>query len=205
MTLSRRDAIFGMLFGAGLVGLRSLASGVPAAILLDPRKALAADPGAGTLSSSGLKPQFLIFSTTGSGDPVNCNVPGTYGDPNIGHATDPSMAATPMTFGSETIPGAKIWSTLSPAVLARTCFFHHGTYTVIHPDEGKVLRMMGAVTGGEMLPSMLSRELAPVLGTVRQQPISLSGSFTEAVYFQGAPQPLLTPPTLSSGLASPKN
>jgi hypothetical protein len=51
---------------------------------------------------------------------------------------------------------------------------------------------------------MLSRELAPALGTVRQQPISLSGSFTEAVYFQGAPQPLLTPTTLASVLAPPK-
>ena len=90
-------------------------------------------------------------------------------------------------------------------MLARTCFFHHGTYTVIHPDEGKVLRMMGAVAGGEMLPSMLSRELAPALATVRAQPISLSGSFTEAVYFQGAPQPLLTPTTLSSVLSSPNN
>jgi hypothetical protein len=61
------------------------------------------------------------------------------------------------------------------------------------------------VAGGEMLPSMLSRELAPALGTVRAQPISLSGSFTEAVYYQGAPQPLLTPTTLASVLASPKN
>ncbi len=100
---------------------------------------------------------------------------------------------------------AQIWSTLPAATLARTCFFHHGTYTVIHPDEGKVLRMMGAVAGGEMLPSWLSRELAPALGTVRAQPISLSGSATEAVYYQGAPQALLTPTTLSSVLSSPTN
>ncbi len=200
MNLNRRDALLSMLFGAGLVGLRSLATGVPAAILLNPRQALAADP-----VPAVSKPQFVIFSTTGNGDPVNCNAPGTYDDPNIGHPTDPSMAATPMTFGADTIKAGKIWSTLPAAVLARTCFFHHATYTVIHPDEGKVLRMMGATAGGEMLPSLLSRELAAPLGTVRQQPISLSGSFTEAVYFQGAPQPLLTPTTLSSVLASPKN
>ena len=200
MNLNRRDALFSMLFGAGLVGLRSLATGVPAAILMNPRRALAADPPAVVT-----KPQFLIFSSTGNGDPVNCNAPGTYDDPNIGHPTDPSMAATPMTFGADSIKAGKIWTTLPAAMLARTSFFHHGTYTVIHPDEGKVLRMMGAVTGGEMLPSMLSRELSAALGTVRQQPISLSGSFTEAVYFQGAPQPLLTPTTLASVLASPKN
>ncbi len=203
MNLNRRDALLSMLFGAGLVGLRSLATGVPAAILLNPRKALAADPAPAPAGVN--KPQFLIFSTTGNGDPVNCNAPGTYDDPNIGHSSDPSMAATPMTFGASMVKAGKIWTTLPAAMLARTCFFHHGTYTVIHPDEGKVLRMMGAVAGGEMLPSMLSRELAPALGTVRQQPISLSGSFTEAVYFQGAPQPLLTPTTLSSVLASPKN
>jgi hypothetical protein len=203
--LTRRDALLGMLFGAGHVGLRSLATGLPAAVLLNPRKALAQLADAGGAPASVNKPQFLIFSTTGAGDPVNCNVPGTYDDPNIGHPGDPSMAATPMTFGGESIKAGAIWSMLPPAVLSRTCFFHHGTYTVIHPDEGKVLRMMGAVAGGEMLPSMLSRELASALGTVRQQPISLSGSFTEAVYFQGAPQPLLTPTTLSSVLASPKN
>ncbi len=200
MKLNRRDALLSLLFGTGLVGLRSLATGVPAAILMNPRKALAADP-----APAITKPQFLIFSSTGNGDPVNCNAPGTYDDPNIGHPTDPSMAATPMSFGSDMIKAGKIWTTLPAAMLARTCFFHHGTYTVIHPDEGKVLRMMGAVAGGEMLPSMLSRELASTLGTVRQQPISLSGSFTEAVYFQGAPQPLLTPTTLASVLASPKN
>ena len=65
--------------------------------------------------------------------------------------------------------------------------------------------MMGAVAGGEMLPSMLSRELASALGTVRMQPMSVSGSFSEAVYYEGAPQPLLTPTTLSSVLASPRN
>jgi len=198
MKLNRRDAILSMLFGAGLVGLRSLATGVPAAILLDPRRGLAATPPTG-------KPQFLIFSTTGAGDPVNCNAPGTYEDPNIAHPSDPSMAVTPLLLGSTSANAAKIWSTLPAAVLARTCFFHHGTYTVIHPDEGKVLRMMGAVAGGEMLPSMLSRELATTLGTVRAQPMSLSGNFNEAVYFQGAPQPLLTPTTLSTVLASPTN
>jgi len=54
MNLNRRDALLSMLFGAGLVGLRSLATGVPAAILMNPRKALAADPAPAAIS----KPQF---------------------------------------------------------------------------------------------------------------------------------------------------
>jgi hypothetical protein len=51
----------------------------------------------------------------------------------------------------------------------------------------------------------MARELAPVLGTVRTQPISVSGNATEAIYYQGAPQALLTPTTLSSVLSSPAN
>jgi Protein of unknown function (DUF1501) len=208
MEITRRDAFLKLLFGAGMVGLRSLATGIPASILLNPRRALAADAGAG--EEGGAPPpvgqtQFVIFSSSGSGDPVNCNAPGTYGDPNIGHAADPSMASTPINFGGSSVDGAQIWSTLPASVLARTCFFHHGTYTVIHPDEDKVLGMMGAVASGEMLPSMLSRELAPTLGTVRAQPITLSGNANEAIYYQGAPQPLLTPTTLASVLSSPKN
>lgn len=203
MTLDRRRALLSMLFGTGLVGLRSLATGIPASILLNPRKAFAG--GEGGAAPTVANPQFLIFSTAGSGDPFGCNAPGTYDDPNIAHPNDPSMVKTPINFGGSTVNGAQIWSTLPSNVLSRTCFFHHATYTVIHPDEGKVLRMMGVVAGGEMLPSMISRELQPTLGTVRAQPISLSGNFSEAVYYQGAPQPLLTPTTLSSVLASPTN
>src|SRR5260221_8871367 len=113
MNLKRRDALLSMLFGAGLVGLRSLATGVPAAILMNPQKAFAAGAGtdAGAAPSAISNPQFLIFSTSGAGDPVSCNAPGTYDDPNIGHPNDPSMVATPMAFGSEMINAGKIWTT----------------------------------------------------------------------------------------------
>jgi hypothetical protein len=201
----RRDALLQMLFGAGLVGLRSLASGVPAAILLNPRRAMAAAD-SGAPSTPITNPQFVIYSTSFAGDPVNCNAPGTYDDTNIQHPNDPSMVSTPISFGSRTVNGAKIWSTLPAATLARTCFFHHGTYTVVHPDEEKVLRLEGAVVGGEMLPSFLSRELSTALGTVRVQPLSLGGQGAiEAIYYQGQPQAFLTPTTLSSVLAAPKN
>jgi hypothetical protein len=203
--LSRRDALVRMLFGAGLVGLRSLASGIPASVLLDPRRAMAAGD-AGTPAPAVKNPQFVLYSTSFAGDPVNCNAPGTYDDSNIQHPNDPSMVATPMTFGSRSVKGAQIWSTLPASVLARACFFHHGTYTVIHPDEEKVLRLEGAVAAGEMFPSFLSRELSAPLGTVRQQPLSLGGQGAiEAIYYQGQPQAFLTPTTLSSVLASPKN
>ena len=59
MNLKRRDALLSMLFGAGLVGLRSLATGVPAAILMNPRKALAADADAGAMPGTVTNPQFF--------------------------------------------------------------------------------------------------------------------------------------------------
>jgi hypothetical protein len=194
-----------MLFGAGFVGLRSLASGIPAAVLLNPRSAMAAGD-AGAAPAAITNPQFIIYSTSFAGDPVNCNAPGTYDDSGIEHPNDPSMVATPMTFGARTVKGAQIWSTLPSSVLSRTCFFHHGTYTIIHPDEVKVLGLLGAVANGDMLPSFLSRELATALGTVRPQPLSLGGQGAiEAIYYQGAPQAFLTPTTLASVLASPTN
>jgi Protein of unknown function (DUF1501) len=206
--LGRRDAVMRLLFGAGLVGLRSLASGVPASVLLRPRRAMAANPAdAGDAATpSATNPQFVIYSTSFNGDPVNCNAPGTYDDPGIEHPTDPSFASTPMTFGARTVSGAKIWSTLPAQVLARTCFFHHGTYTIVHPDEVKVLGLEGQVAGGDMLCSFMARFLAPALGTVRPQPLSLGGEGAiEAIYYQGQPQAFLTPTTLASVLASPTN
>src|ERR1019366_1313651 len=204
----RRKAVVQMLFGAGLVGLRSLASGVPASVLLNPRRAMAGGPDSGAADGAAAftNPQFVIYSTSSNGDPVNCNAPGTYDDPKIYHPGDPSMASTPMTFGSRTVDGAKIWSTLGPSVLAQTSFFHHGTYTIIHPDEVKVLGLLGQVSNGEMLCSFLSRELSTALGTVRPQPLSLGGNGSiEAIFYQGQPQAFLTPTTLASVLAAPSN
>jgi hypothetical protein len=203
--LRRRDALLRLLFGAGFVGLRSLASGIPASILLDPRRAMAAGD-AGSAPGAITNPQFVIYSTSFNGDPVNCNAPGTYDDPGIYHPGDPAFAATPMTFGSRTVTGGQIWSTLPASVLAQTCFFHHGTYTIIHPDEVKVLGLLGQVASGEMLPSFLSRELSTALNTIRPQPLSLGGAGAiEAIYYQGQPQAFLTPTTLASVLATPNN
>jgi hypothetical protein len=208
--ISRRDAVMKLLFGAGLVGLRSLASGVPASVLMNPRRAMAAggEGGAGEAGAGAAfnNPQFVIYSTSFNGDPVNANAPGTYDDPGIYHPADASMASTPMTFGSRTVNGAQIWSTLGASVLSQTCFFHHGTYTIIHPDEVKVLGLLGRVSGGEMLPSFLSRELSTAFGTVRPQPLSLGGAGAiEAIFYEGQPQAFLTPTTLASVLATPNN
>src|SRR6202041_1356750 len=78
MNVSRRQALLTTLFGAGWVGLRSVATGLPIGFLLNPRKAPAdmtcTDAGAPLPTSA----QYVIFSTSGNGDPINANCPGSY-------------------------------------------------------------------------------------------------------------------------------
>ncbi|MCU1280249.1 MAG: hypothetical protein JWM53_3795, partial [bacterium] len=164
MNITRRQTLMSALFGAGYVGLRALATGLPASFLLNPRRALADMSGATCAAKD--KAQFIILATSGSGDPINANVPGTYEDAKISHSLDPLMAATPLTIGGQQHTAAKPWSTLPQNVLDRTCFFHLMTNTPVHPKEPDVLKLMGATYQSEMLPSLLAKQLAPCLGTV---------------------------------------
>ena len=89
------------------------------------------------------KAQFIIFATSGSGDPINANVPGTYEDPKIAHSRDPTMAPTPLTIAGQTHTAAAPWATLPQSVLDRTAFWHLMTNTPVHPKEPDVLKLMG--------------------------------------------------------------
>ena len=197
MTVTRRKLLLDTLFGGGLVGLRALATGVPAAVLLDPRRASAqaCPPG---------NAQFILFSSSANGDPVNANVPGMYQIPDIAHPADPSMAATPLSLGGQSTVAAAPWAALPQAMLDRACFFHHGTYTVVHPDLAKVMTLQGFISHHEMMVSLISQQLAACLGTVQAEPIALGPrSASEALTAGGRPQPILSPSTLSTLLASP--
>jgi hypothetical protein len=200
--LSRREAVLSSLFGAGYLGLRSLATGLPAALLLDPRRALAAVPEGGAPASA-LAPQFVILSTSGNGDPINASVPGTYDDPNISHSPSPSMAPTSVSIGGQSYTAAAPWATLPPGVLARTCFWHIATTTPVHPKEPNVLRLMDSTQADEMLPSILARQLAPLLGTVQSQPISLgAASPSEGLTYGGQALPILPALALKATLTN---
>jgi hypothetical protein len=197
--VNRRQAIMSTLFGAGLVGLRSLASGLPAALLLDPRRALADGPPACPTS-----PQFVIFATSGNGDPVNGSAPGTYEDPKISHSLDPAMAPTSLMLGGMKTTAAKPWASLPQAVLDRTVFWHLATTTPIHPKEPDVLKLMGSTRQGEMLPSIVARRLAPCLGTVQAQPIVVgAASPSEALTYSGQALPIVPALALRATLTSP--
>jgi hypothetical protein len=200
MKLSRRDALMSTLFGASYVGLRALATGLPVSFLLDPRKALAAGPPACAAAS---KAQFIIMNTSGQGDPINASVPGTYEDANIVHSLDPAMAPTPLTIQGQQYTAAAPWATLPQGVLDRTVFWHLMTNTPVHPKEQQVLQLMGATPGGEMLPSLLAKSLAPCLGTIQTQPISV-GALTpsEDLTFGGAPLPVIPAAALKATLTN---
>lgn len=201
MKTTRRRFLMQTLFGAGMLGLRSLASGIPIAVLADPRRALAAGAREGAGSAA---PQYLIFASSGSGDPINANVPGMYLNPAVGHPAGPTMTPTQLKLAGKTYTAALPWAQLPQPLLDRTCFFHHGTYTVVHPDEVQVLALGGSVAGNEMLVSMLAAQLAPVLGTVQVEPIVLGPrSASEDITFQARPQPILSPSSLAALLAPP--
>jgi Protein of unknown function (DUF1501) len=200
--ITRRQALLSTLFGTGMVGLRALATGLPASFLLSPRRALADMPASGCPDPS--KAQFIIFNTSGQGDPINANVPGTYDDPAIVHSMDPSMAPTALSIGGQAFTAAAPWATLPQAVLDRTCFWHTMTNTPVHPKEPDVLKLMGATAAGEMLPSLLAKQLAPCLGTIQTQPLCLGAtSPAESLSFGGAALPIIPALALKSTLTNP--
>jgi Protein of unknown function (DUF1501) len=195
--LSRRRMLEWTLFGSGFLGLRSLASGIPVSVLADPRSAprdLAA-----AAACPAVNPQYIILNSLGSGDPINANVPGMYLDPNVTHPLDPAMAPLPLTQNGVAATAATPWTQLPQWVLDRTLFLHHGTYTVVHSDINKVLTLEAAVVHQDMLVSMMAANLAPCLGTVQSEPLSLAPS----IVYQGRPQPILPATALASLLADP--
>ncbi len=163
--LGRRGLLRGAAAAGGGVLLQSLATGLPANILLDPLSARADQmPG---------NEKMLILASSRLGDPLNANVPGTYGFADVYHSADPDMAETPLTLNGTSTSAAKPWAELSQSVLDRTCFFHHATYTPVHGEMARVQRMMDATEKNDMLISLIARELAPALGSVQADPVSL--------------------------------
>ncbi len=214
--LTRREVLMTTLFGAGCAGLRALATGLPVSLLLNPRKVLADPPATNPLA------QFVIFQTSGNGDPINANCPGTYDDINgsamtagIAHSPDPTMAMTPLMLGSQTynaaLPWAQPWqavpNVITPALwqstLNRATFWHIATETPIHPKEPDVLKLLDQTASGEMLVSLIAKALAPQLGTIQPQPIALgAASPSEALSYGGQAQPLIPPTALKATLAN---
>ncbi|HYQ41753.1 MAG TPA: hypothetical protein VER11_07290 [Polyangiaceae bacterium] len=193
---NRRNLLRASALGTLYAGLRAASTGLPAWFLANPLKANAADM-ACTLANVD-KLQFLVASTSSAGDPISCNVPGTYEADAIIHPAQAEFAATDFDFGTKKVKAAQIWSTLTDSVRSRTNFFHHITGGLVHGDHPKVMRFLGNSAGGEMWPSIYAKRLAPCLGTVQAEPVSVGagGNALEQISFQGRTLAAITPTQL---------
>jgi hypothetical protein len=197
MDTSRRNMLKTALFGTGLVGLRSLATGIPVAALLGGR---IGDASADDLTEA---PQSLILFSSQAGDPFNANVPGSYGVSGVYNNPHPEMAATSLMLGEQSTVAARPWSLVPQRFLDRTTFIHHRTYLNTHPAYAKVLGLVGAAkspggNGSDQMGSVFGSELATALGTLQQEPISLSNS---ELSFQGRALQSLRPSMLKQMFA----
>lgn len=191
---SRRDLLLGSMLG-------TLATGLPAWFLMNPRRATAQDLACAVNAQENL--QYLICCVNMNGDPISNNCPGTYGDVSEDaaqavHPTDASMAETSLTWGDKTYAAAAPWGKLSEAVRARTAFIHHVTLANNHGDQPKVLRLMGATKNSEMLLSAYAKELGPCFGTVQTEPVAVGagGNASELLSYQGRTLPSVSPTQL---------
>jgi len=216
--MKRRDALLSGLFGSGYLGLRALATGLPAWFLVNPRRA-----NAQTLQcmiDAKDKMQFLVVSTSFNGDPVNCNCPGTYENTDAIHPQQTEVEQTTVMLGSKSYGAALPWADpavtskdgsakgqLKAATLARTSFFHHMTLSTTHGDQPKVMKLQGATTGGEMVISAYAKHLAPCLGTIQAEPVALGahGNSAELVSYGGRTLPSISPTQLKTLLTGSKN
>jgi uncharacterized protein (DUF1501 family) len=169
-SVSRRALLRGSLLGAGAVGLRAFATGLPASWILGQRQVRAQDAP---------PPQYLILSTSQLGDPLNANCPGSYVT-GVDSNPLPGMEATNVQLGSQTARAAACWGTLPAELRARMAFFHHRTYSNAHPEHRKVMALQGAAkslagNGTEMLPSLFAQELSQAIGTIQTEPVPLGG------------------------------
>jgi len=161
-TLGRRRLLRGLL---GSTGLAMIATGLPASFLRAPL-ARAADPCGGDA-------QFLILAASDRGDPLNANCPGSYAHAGISHPDHPGFVETPIKLGEVTSSAAMLWSTLPAWVLNRTSFVHHATRSAVHSEMPKIMRLMGATQGNEMLPSLIAAQQAPCLATIQSHPVNI--------------------------------
>ncbi len=201
MDPSRRKLLKAGLLGAGGLGLRGLLGGLPASLLAAPGRASAqvADTCDATALAGTGRPQRIILITSAAGDPLNANVPGCYLDPGVYHP--PALGTGTVDLGGTTWTCGAPWAALPTAMLARTCFFHHATYTPAHGDHAKVNAYMGAIKRQELLVSLLARHIAPCApATTQPQPMVLSDVL---VKYAGAVLPVLSRQGLAQVLEVP--
>ena len=222
--LKRRDALLTGLFGTGYIGLRALATGLPAWFIANPRRANAQSLACAITAQANM--QYLIVSTNFNGDPINCNCPGTYENTAAIHPTQEEVEKTTVQLGSTSYGAALPWAatTVTSAagastgqlkamaglnnqtILSRTAFFHHMTGSTVHGDQPKVMKLMGKTAANEMLVSAYAKLLAPCFSTVQAEPIALGAgrNGSELLSYSGRTLPSVSPTQLKQLLTGSK-
>ncbi len=124
MMLRRRDALMTTLFGAGHIGLRALATGLPAWFLVNPRRATAQSLQCAIDAKANL--QYLIVSASSNGDPLNCNCPARTSRPTSSTRSRRRSRRRRCSSAARRYNAALPWAStaaggaLAPATLART-------------------------------------------------------------------------------------
>ncbi len=195
MNQSRRKLLASALFGAGFVGLKSFATGLPISWFRE--GVLHAEPAA--------EPNFLILSTLSNCDPINANAPGSF-VAGTEHLAAPELAPTDVRLGSAVAKGAKRWNDMPTDLRARMSFIHHRTNSNAHPEFPKVQSLFGAAkaatgNGQEMVASLFAQENAKALATIQTEPVPLG---SELISFQSRPLANLKPLDLKSLFAAPE-
>lgn len=182
--ISRREILLGALAAGGGIGLRSLLLGLPVQFLT--QRVMAAS-----------KANFLIYAMSKGGDPVNCNVPGTYID-GYDHA-DAFKVPVMTTWGTQSLKAAPCWNSLKSEIKSTANVFHIRTMTNSHSEMDKVTNVFGSVESldgrsVEMLPSRIAYELAGSHGTQLNYPVALAGPLT----FRGKNQKIYNPSSIKA-------
>jgi len=184
----RRELILKTLLGSGGLCLKSLLTGLPISFLT--HRAMAAGNG-----------NLLVYSSSNSGDPFNCNVPGTYVP---GYAHPPAYSSPQkLTIGSSSIDAAPVWNSLNSEILKSSNFFHLQTNTNSHNEMENVLKIFGSIKpisgrSPEMLPSIIAHEVGKMRGTLLNQPIGLGSMLS----YKGQRQKIYNPTEIKSLFAS---
>ncbi len=175
--------------GGGLAALclRSIATGVPVAVLADPRRALAQGAAA---------PQSFILCTSQAGDPFNAHAPGS--PAGLPRHPDDRLRHTDVMLGDVRASAAAPWAALPRALRDRMAFILHPTSVNAHPEHAKVMRLNGAAkgpggNGEDMLVSSIAARTAEALGTIQREPVNLA---RVGMTFQGRVLPRAKPTDL---------
>ena len=204
--MNRRQALMSTLFGAGYIGLRALATGLPAAVLLNPRRALAMGMPSGCGSAA--KAQFIILNTSGNGDPINANVPGMYEDedrPQLGPDHDahaaPSYPGYGLLYGRGSV-GVATAGCPRPHVRLAFDDEHARAPQAAgraradgrHPTAARCRRLLAQENAHSALPA----------STIQQQPLTLGAtSPAEGLSYNGAALPIVPALALKATLTNP--